>query len=317
MGRGDGVRLAFLGTPEPAVPFLEALHAARHDVVLVVTQPDRPRGRSGAVLPTPVKQAALGLALPVEQPTRTRGPEFARRLRDSGAELLVVVAYGRILPPAVLQAAPRGAVNVHFSLLPRWRGAAPVQWCLVAGDERTGVSTMQLDEGLDTGPVLLSISTPVERDEHAPALTSRLVTLGVPLLLETIERLGILVPEPQNGALATPAPLLSRSDAEVDPGMTAREIEGRVRGFDPWPGVWMRKHATRVRIVRAATRPVEPPAVPSGTILGLDQGELLLVCGSGTVLGIREVQIEGRRPVAAHDALNGRLLAPGDVLERL
>ena len=313
------MRVAFLGTPETAVPFLEALVAGGHDVGLVVTRPDRPRGRSAAPAPPPVKRAAIRLGIEVEQPAATRRPEFAQRLVSVRADLLVVVAYGRILTAEALAAAPRGAVNVHFSLLPRWRGAAPVQWCLAAGDERTGVCTMQLDDGLDTGPILLAEETPIRADEHAPALTARLVALGVPLLLRTLDGLarGDLRPRAQDDASATRAPMITRSDGEVSPALPARAIAGRVRGFDPWPGVWLRRGGTRIRIVRALPRDGETASHAPGTVLRLDEDDLLVACGGGSVLAVRDVQPEGRRTVAVRDAVNGRLLAPGDVLEKL
>jgi methionyl-tRNA formyltransferase len=234
------VRVVFLGTPAAAVPSLRALHAAGHDVTRVITQPDRPAGRSAALRPTPVKEAARELGLDVVQPQRVGNKAFLDLVREPAPELLVVVAYGRILPRTVLEAAPRGAVNVHFSLLPKYRGAAPVQWALVNREPVTGVTTMRITEGLDEGPVLLQSAVAVERGEHAPALTGRLAVLGAGLLLRTLEGLvaGTVTEVVQDPGEVSYAPLLRVSDGFADFRRTARELEGRIRGLDPWPGVW-------------------------------------------------------------------------------
>ncbi len=311
------MRIAFLGTPDSAVFALEALLAAGHEVSLVVTRPDRPVRRSGKPLPPPVKLAALRRSLPVEQPTRIRSPRFMERLREAAPEALVVVAYGKILPQAVFSLPPHGSINLHFSLLPRYRGAAPVQWALARGERVTGVTTMQIAEGLDEGDILLQEEVAVEPGEHAPALTSRLATVGATLLVRTLAALsgGRLEPRPQRHDRATLAPLLTREDGSADFRLEAREIEGRIRGFDPWPGVWAVGNGRRIRLLEG--RALEVPAGgadPPGRVLALTGDGLVVACGAGTRLGLARLQPEGRKPVAARDAVNGRVLRPGDLL---
>lgn len=313
------MKVVFLGTPAPAVPSLAALVEAGHDVGLVVTNPDRPAGRSRRPAPPPVKVAAEERGLPVLQPRGVRGASVLDRLRACAPDVLVVVAYGRILPRPLLDVAPSGAVNVHFSLLPAYRGAAPVQWALARGERATGVSTMRLDEGMDTGPVLLRREVAIAPGEHAPALQERLAAVGARLLVETLAGLadGTLAGTPQDHAAATAAPLLSRADGEIDPGLTAREIEGRVRGFDPWPGVWLAADGQRVRLVDVVALADERDAAAPGTVLGVDGDALRLACGGGTVLAIRRAQPAGRRAITGRDLVNGRVVAPGSRLRRV
>jgi methionyl-tRNA formyltransferase len=315
------VKVVFLGTPAAAVPSLRALHAAGHDVARVITQPDRPAGRSAALRPTPVKEAALELGLEVVQPQRVRDRAFLDLVRGPASDLLVVVAYGRILPRAVLEAARSGAVNVHFSLLPKYRGAAPVQWALVNREPVTGVTTMRITEGLDEGPILLQSAVAIERGEHTPSLTGRLAVLGAGLLLRTLEGLaaGTATEVPQDPGEASYAPLLRVSDGFADFRRTARDLEGRIRGLDPWPGVWAWRQGRRIRLVEGEARDAEPapPGVPpeEGTVLGLQDGAVLVSCGYGSLLAVRTLQMEGRRAVHAREAWSGRLIAPGDRLE--
>jgi len=313
------VRIVFLGTPVVAVRSLQAIHAAGHEVPLVVTRPDRPRGRSGRALPPPVKSAAVELGLEILQPARVRGATFVEELRRCEPRVLVVVAYGRILPEAVLAVAPAGAINVHFSLLPKYRGAAPVQWALAHGERVTGVTTMQVVEELDAGDVLLQRELRIESGEHAPDLERRLSVLGAELLVDTLTRLdaGKLDPVPQDPALATHAPLLRADHGAIDPGLEAHEIEGRIRGFDPWPGAWVVRAGRRLRLVEAVdTGRVAEGSPPAGQILGVANEAILLACGGGSVLCVRRVQPAGRRVMLARDAVNGRQLAIGDRLER-
>jgi len=311
------VRAIFLGTPPSAVPTLEAMVEAGHVVARVVTRPDRPAGRSGAARAPAVKVAGERLGIEVAQPASIRTPEFAQSLRAADPDVLVVVAYGRILPRAILDAARIAPVNVHFSLLPRYRGAAPVQWALAAGETDTGVTTMRMSEGLDEGDVLLQEAVRIEPQEHAPALLERLSGIGAGLLIRTLDGLarGTLAPRPQDPSHASYAPILKPEDGVADFARTAREIEGRVRGFDPWPGVWARRGGRRVRIVEA--RAVECALVtePSGRVLALEDDTLLVACGAGTVLAVRAIQPEGRRVLSARDAVNGRQLLPGDDLD--
>jgi methionyl-tRNA formyltransferase len=309
------VRLVFFGTPETAAVSLRALVAAGHRIVLVVTQPDRPSGRSREPMAPPSKLAALEAGIEVSQPVRLRTEEFLGALRVHSPELLVVVAYGRILKPELLAIAPRGAINLHFSLLPRYRGAAPVQWALANGEMTTGVTTLCINERLDEGELLLQRQVAIEPGEHAPALQSRLAEIGATLLVETLQQLerGMLEPRPQDHRLASLAPRLTARDGEIDLRLDAREIEGRIRGFDPWPGVWARRNGQRLRL--AAGRAVEVrSAEPPGTIIALGHEAVGLVCGGGTIVELRAVQAEGRRIATVQEALHGRQIRPGELL---
>jgi methionyl-tRNA formyltransferase len=310
------VKGVFLGTPSIAVPTLEALVSAGHEIALVITQPDRPVRRSATPRPPAVKEAALRLGLDVSQPARTRGRSFRESIERRSPDVLVVVAYGKILPRAVLEIPSLAPINVHFSLLPRYRGAAPVQWALARGETTTGVTTMVMSEGLDEGDILLQQEVDIEPAEHAPALLDRLAEIGAELLCRTLDGLrdGSVAPRPQDPAAATLAPMLRSEDGTADFDQVAREIEGRVRGFDPWPGVWARCRGRRIRIVEAAALDGETTSAPPGRVLEL-RGEVLATgCGKGTVLAIRSVQPEGRRVQGARDAVNGRQIVPGDDL---
>jgi methionyl-tRNA formyltransferase len=313
------VRIVFLGTPGAAVASLESLVAGGHEVPLVVTRQDRPLGRSGRPVAPPVKRAADRHGIPVFQPGRIKDGLLVGRLREVRPDLLVVVAYGRLLPRDVLEVAPAGAVNVHFSLLPKYRGAAPVQWALARGERTTGVTTMQIDERLDEGDLLLQRDLVIAEGEHAPALEARLAVAGAELLALTLERLqaGTLEPRPQDGAAASYAPLLSRRDGDVDPALDAAAIEGRVRGFDPWPGVWLACGDRRVRLVEAVRDAGRATDAPPGLVLGLEAEALVVACGSGSLLRVLRIQPEGRRVLLARDAVNGRQLRPGDQLTRI
>jgi methionyl-tRNA formyltransferase len=242
------VRLVFLGTPTDAVPSLQALHAAGHEIPLVVTQPDRRRGRGGALVPSPVKAAAEELGLPVATPAKAR--EVVEDVRATGAELGVVVAFGQLLPPALLDALPQGFVNVHFSLLPRWRGAAPVERAILAGDTETGVCIMELEQGLDTGPVYAREATPIGPDETAGELHERLVRIGTDLLLETVPGVRDATPEPQVGE-ATYAEKLTVEEFHLDPATPADELLLRVRAGNPRPGAWLTVDGKRIKVWRA------------------------------------------------------------------
>ena len=311
------MRVVFLGTPRTAVPSLEALLADGHDVRLVVTRPDRPAGRSKTPVPPPVKVRAAEAGIEVLQPEKVRDRAFLAAIEGARPDVIAVVAYGRILTRPVLDAAPHGAINVHFSLLPRYRGAAPVAWALAHGEERTGVTTFRLDEGLDTGDVLLVRETAIEPREHAPALLERLARLGADLLVETLRgcAAGSIVPRAQEHGLATSAPALTRSDGAWDPGWDARTVEGRVRGLDPWPGVWASVRDKRIRIVAARLATGTTERDP-GFVLGLDGEDLTVAAGRGGIVAVSRVQPEGRRAMSAREAVSGRRILPGDRLER-
>ncbi len=306
------MRLAFLGTGRFAVPSLEAVLDAGHDVATLVTQPDRESGRGRELAPPPTKLAALARGLAVQQPRRIRLPEAVDALAALAPDILVVVAYGQILPPAVLGLAPRGAVNVHASLLPLYRGAAPIQWAVARGERETGVTTMQLDEGLDTGPILLARATPIGPEETAGELQERLAALGATLLLETLAGLAAnrLQPRPQDHARATLAPILRKEDGRVDWRLAAREIGWRVRGFHPWPGMtatWQGRGLKLLRVAEALPGPGEP-----GQVLAVEAQGLVVGCGGGSRLRLVEVQPESRRAMPAGAWAAGARVRPGD-----
>jgi methionyl-tRNA formyltransferase len=264
-----------------------------------------------------VKLAAVEAGVPVHQPRGVRGPEFHERVASIAPDVLVVVAYGRILGEPLLRLAPHGAVNVHFSLLPAYRGAAPVQWALVRGETTTGVTTMLMNERLDEGDLLLQREVAIAPGEHAPALESRLAVVGAGLLVETLAGLAArtIAPRPQDSRVATLAPLLSKADGAGDPQWTAREIEGRVRGFDPWPGVWFAREGRRVRVAAARAEEGALADLPPGTLAAAAGGGLWMACGGGTKLRLLRLQPEGSREMTIADALNGRRIQAGDRLD--
>jgi methionyl-tRNA formyltransferase len=315
------MRLVFMGTPAFAVPALEVL-AKAHDIRLVITRPDRPRRRGGGPPePSDVKAAARRLGLDVAEPPTLRDPEVVERLRAASPDAIVVVAFGLLLPEPVLAVPKLGCVNLHASLLPRWRGAAPVARAILAGDTRTGVTTMWMERGLDTGPILLSRACEIDPEETAGTLTARLAALGPPLLLETIAGLdaGALTPTPQDDALATWAPPLSRADARLEWNETAASLALRVRACQPWPIAEAMLNGRRVQILAAVaepTAPVDPgagdrQAPESGTVVAAGTA-LRVVCGGGSLLAVSRLRVAGGRAIGASDAVNGRLVAPGD-----
>lgn len=318
------MRVTFLGSPEFAVPSLRAL-VARHEVALVVSQPDKPAGRGAQLAAPAVKRAALELGLPVLQPRSARTGELAAALAATRAELAVVVAYGKILPRAVLTALPGGCINVHASILPAYRGAAPVQWAVIHGAAATGVAIMQLDEGMDTGPVLLERRVAIGPEETAGELLARLAPIGAAALLEAIDALasGTARAVPQDHARATPAPALQKADGAIDFRRPAAEVAARIRGVDPWPGAHAALRGLAVRGApvlklfgaRAiAAPPAGSPAAP-GQVLAIDAAGAHVACGDGGAVVIRELQAPGRKRLAAAQVAAGRGLAVGDVLE--
>lgn len=308
------MRLVFLGTPEFAVPTLEACVAAGHEVAAVYTQPDRPKGRGHALAAPPVKQAALRHGLTVRQPLKVRAPEVVEELRALGATALVVVGYGQIIPQAIIDLPPLGIINVHASLLPCYRGAAPIQWAIARGETRTGVTTMMIDAGLDTGAMLLKAETGIGPEETALELAPRLAAMGAALLVETLEGLeqGRITPVPQNNEEATLAPILKREDGLVDWTAAASEIHNRARGFLPWPGAWTTFRGQRLQVWSCRPTDIESSLVP-GTLFS-DGRRLLAACGAGAALELLEVQLEGRKRVSGAGFLNGSRLEPGERL---
>jgi len=314
------VKLVFMGSPDFAVPCLEAV-AARHEVVLVVTQPDKPAGRGGALAAPAVKRAAQRLGLPVFQPPKMKPPEVAQTLRATGAELGIVVAYGRILPPALLAAFPRGCINVHGSLLPAYRGAAPIQWAVLDGCATTGVTIMQLDEGMDTGAMLLTREVAIGADETAGELFERLAPLGAAALVEAIDGLaaGTLRPRAQPAQGASHARMLSKNDGAIDFARPAAVVAAHLRGVDPWPGGFAAIGGQIVKLFGARVvdrERAEGDDLPApGTVLAIDEAGAHIACATGAVI-VRELQLTGRKRMAARALANGRSLAIGDRLER-
>jgi methionyl-tRNA formyltransferase len=306
------MRIVFMGTPETAVPSLRACVEAGHEVVAAWTQPDRPAGRGGKLKAPPVKEYAESRGIPVHQPARIKTEEARALFESHEAEAAIVVAYGRILPPAFLAAPRRGCVNVHFSLLPKYRGAAPVNWAVVHGERETGVTTMLMDEGLDTGPVLLQRATAVGRDETAPQLLARLAADGADLLVETLRRLDGIEPRPQRHEEATLAPPLRREDGLIDWNFSAAQIARRVRGFQPWPNAHTIFRDRRLIIWRA--EPVTDGAAASaaaGEIVVARGDEFLVACGGGELLHVAELQLEGKQRMRVRDFVNGMRVVAG------
>ena len=310
--------IVFAGTPEFAVPSLEMLAGGPHRIATVYTRPDRPAGRGRRTAPSPVKSAALDLGLPVEQPESLRDRAAHKRLAAYRPDLVVTAAYGLILPPDVLAVPPAGCINVHASLLPRWRGAAPVQHALLAGDAETGVTIMQMDTGVDTGGILLARTCPVRPDDTAGSLTERLARLGAEALAEAMTGLaaGRIAPRAQDESAATLAPRIRKADALLDWSCDARDLERRVRAFDPWPTAFTLAGEEPLRILGAETladaTPHRPAPAP-GTVLRAGAAGIEVQAGSGR-LRILRLQRPGRQPMDAREFLNGRRLEPGQRL---
>jgi methionyl-tRNA formyltransferase len=308
------LKIVFLGTGAFAVPTLQAVHRSGHLLSLVVSQPDRPQGRGLSLRPSAVKAAAEALGLPVFQPEKLRlEPE---RVIAEKADVLVVVAYGQILRENILECARLGAVNVHASLLPKYRGAAPIQWAIASGETRTGVTTMRLDRGMDTGPILLQEECEIELEDTTPALEAKLAVRGASRLVETLAQLdrGTLTPKPQDDGLASRAPLIKKGDGLVDFGRPAAEIANRLRGFTPWPGLHLVHEGRSVKILAAAPTSTEPQNASPGTVLRVSREGVAVACGAGSVLNLVRVQPESRSPVSAFDFANGAKLKAGSVL---
>ncbi len=307
------MRVVFLASGAFAIPSLEALVEAGHEVAALVTQPDRESGRGMSLASPKVKPVAERHAIPVLQIPRVRAPEAQEALRRLAPELLLVVAFGQILPRAVIDIAPRGTLNVHASLLPRLRGAAPIQWAIANGDSQTGVTTMQIDEGLDTGPLLLSRVLAIGPDETAAELEPRLARLGGELLIETLAGLerGSLAPRAQDPARATHAPVLRKEDGRVDWSLPAHAIACRTRGFHPWPGAFTQHEGRLLKLLRVFEAPLGLAAAEPGRVALVDAAGVAVACGGGTLLRLEEVKPESRRAMPASAWAQGARLRAG------
>lgn len=305
--------VVFFGTPEFAVPTLAALVAAGRSPALVVTQPAKPAGRGQRPQDPPVARWAREHGLPVVQPERVRQPDFLERMKELQPAVAVVVAFGQIFPKALLDIPAHGCINLHASLLPRHRGASPIQAAVAAGETRTGVTTMLMEEGLDSGPILLQEETEIGPAETAGELAPRLAGMGGQLVVRTLERLeeGTLVPRPQASEGVTYAPRLTRESGRADWTLPARVLADRSRAYTPWPGLTATLRGEPVKLVRARALDGTADGGP-GTLLGLRDGTLAVACGGGTVLGVEELQRPGKRALKAADFMNGERLRAGE-----
>src|SRR5581483_1379483 len=304
------MRVVFLGTPEFAVPSLAAL-ASEHQIIAVLTQPDRPKGRGNQLTASPVKAAALDLNIPVYQPERVRRPESVELLKSLQAELMVVVGYGQIIPQSIIDLPREGILNVHASLLPKYRGAAPIQWAIANGETETGVTIMQIEAGLDTGDMLLKGSVAIRPEETAPELSARLAPFGAQLLLETVRQIarGTVKREKQNDAEATFSPVLKKEDGLIDWSRSAGDLYNRLRGFTPWPGAYTKFRGQQLSVIWA--KPVTGSALAAGT-LRVEKRRLFASCGENTVLELLEVQPAGKKRMSAEAFLNGYKISYGE-----
>ncbi len=311
----EPLRLVFCGTPQFAVPALKAVLSAGYRVELVVSQPDRPSGRKMIVASTPVKEAALAAGIPVAQPEKIKNNlEFRAQLEAIEPDAIVVVAYGRIIPKWMLDLPRLGNINVHASLLPKYRGAAPIQWAVANGETVTGATTMRIDEGLDTGDMLLQREMAIAPDATAEDLFPLLAASGAELLVETLAGLtaGALAPVKQDDSRATLAPILTREEGKIDFARSAAQSYNRWRGFQPWPGAWALLDGKKLTAHRLLPAGIEHKAEP-GEVL-VEQGQLFVACGEATWLELIEVQMEGKKRMAVSDFLRGHALKSGNRL---
>ena len=309
------MRIIFMGTPDFAVPSLDALLKSDDQVVGVVTQPDRPKGRGQEVIPSPVKVVCQREGIPVMQPLKMKDPVFLEALQQWKPDVIAVTAYGRILPPAILTLPPLGCINVHGSLLPKYRGAGPIQWAIIRGERETGITTMFMAEGMDTGDMLLCETVEIRPDDTAGTLAPRLAEVGGRLLVETLRRLkaGTLTPQQQDHAQATMAPLLKKEDGLIDWTLTAKEISNRVRGLSPWPGAYTHVNGERWILWRVAVSEESQRAV-AGTVTQVTKDRIDVATGGGTIQ-IVDIQPSNSRRMTVAQYLAGHRLAEGICLQ--
>ena len=303
-----------MGTPESAVSTLRRCLQDGHDVVAVWTQPDRPAGRGNKVSASPVKEFALSRGLTVQQPSKIKTDEAAELFRSHEADVAVVVAYGRILPKAFLEAPKQGCVNVHFSLLPKYRGAAPVNWAIVNGESDTGVTTMMVEPELDSGPILLQRITPIDAKESAPEVMQRLAEMGADLLSETLRDFGKVKAREQDHAQASFAPILKKEDGLIKWSASAELIDRAIRGFQPWPNAYTAYQSRGLTVFRAEIGSATNEVVAPGQVLAARGDDLIVACGEQSTLRILELQPEARRRMGVRDFLNGVQVKVGDRL---
>jgi methionyl-tRNA formyltransferase len=306
------LRIVFCGTPQFAVPALQYLHSLpEFEIAAVITQPDRPRGRGQEISFSPVKDAALAAGIPVYQPEKIRAAEAREFLQKIAPDAVVIIAYGQIIPEELLRIPRLGWINLHASLLPKYRGAAPINRSILNGDSRTGLTTMRIDAGMDTGEMLLQQELEIGAEETAPELAARMAEAGKTLMAETLRGLreGRITPRPQDAGAATNAPLLRREEGRIRWEMTAREIFNRMRSLAPWPGAFT---TFRGQICHVWGTPLSEPAAPAGEVPGRILGsgaELRIVCGGGTLLQLAGVKLEGRKRISPHEFASGMRLS--------
>lgn len=305
----------FMGTPDFALPTLQALHRAPYNLSWVVTQPDRPKGRGRQPAPSPIKKAALKMGYTIVQPTNVREPDFVSSLKALAPDFLVVVAFGQILPDIILEIPRYGAINVHGSLLPKYRGPAPIQWAIMRGETVTGITTMRMDRGVDTGDTLMCVETSIHSDDTAATLHDRLAKLGAELLIQTLDgiRDGTVLPRTQQHTHATYAPMLSKAHGCVDWNKPAPEIDAMIRAMTPWPGAYCHKDGKRYKIHKARPILMNADVTPGAVTSGFPD-ELCIATASGA-LSILEIQGESAKRMPIKDFLRGHPIAPGETFE--
>lgn len=313
------MKLVFMGSGSFALPSLQAILESSHELQALFTQPDKPAGRGHKLRMPRTKELALERGVAVHQPQRVKSEESVATLSALAPDCIVVVAYGQIIPRSVLEIPQKGIINVHASLLPRYRGAAPIQWAIAEGERETGVTTMLMDEGLDTGPILLQKPHPIARDDTGGSLEAKLAPIGAQLLLSTLLLLenGTVVPIPQDDSQASLAPRIKKEDALVDWSWPAKRIHDRVRAFDPWPVAYVELDGNPLKIwrTRLAAVPLPPDgAARPGEILSLNDQAVWIACGEGSRLGLEELQAAGKSRIGAVEFARGRRLVPGDAL---
>lgn len=310
------MNLIFCGTPQFAVPTLEKLVEEKFSVQLVITKPDEPRGRGHKVQPSPVKEAALKHGLQIYQPASLKTDETRTFISQYHPDAIVIVAYGHIAPQWMIDLPPLGCLNLHASLLPRYRGAAPIAWALIRGEKETGVTTMKIDPGMDTGDMVLERHEPIRSDDTTETLSERLSLIGADLMIETLRELerGEVTPRPQDSRLATMAPRLKKEDGLIDWTRPAEELERRVRGLIPWPGAYTSFRGKRLHIWRAEAIPASGDSSLAPGTLSTEGGRLAVACGGGSLLLLHEVQLEGRKRISARDFVNGARVESGEKL---
>lgn len=311
------MRIVFMGTPDFAVPSLKALVEAGHEVCGVFTQPDKPKNRGMKLQQPPVKEYALSAGLPVFQPVKMRDGEALGILKELNPELIVVAAYGKILPTDILDLPAMGCINVHSSLLPKYRGAAPINWAILNGEDETGVTIQRMAEGVDTGDILAQRATPIDLSENAAQLFERLAVLGAELLAEVVEQIGhgTVKAVPQDESLASHASMLSREQSPMDWTRTARQLHDQVRGLYPWPSTTAVLDGIRCKILRTALSGEASEKIP-GTVIQADKKGLIVACGDGKMLEILELQPDGKKAMAASAFLLGHPILVGTVLTK-